>query len=57
MEKMLGRPLTSEEVVHHKGTKYPMGSFKDKGDNRRNNLGLFASENEHQSFHIRLRHQ
>lgn len=57
MEKRLGRYLLPEESVHHNGTKYPMGSFKDKGDNRDENLLLFASESEHQKYHQALKHQ
>jgi len=43
--------LQRKWVVHHNGTKYPMGSFKDKGDNRIENLLLFANDFEHQRFH------
>jgi len=51
MESIIGRYLRPEEIVHHKGTKYPMGSFEDKGDNRKENLKLFKNESEHQRFH------
>ena len=40
MEKHLGRPLKSFERVHHKGTKFPIGSRKNRGDNRIENLHL-----------------
>lgn len=51
MEKHLGRYLTPEEIVHHNGLKYPMGSYEDKGDNRFENLRLFANGGEHTTFH------
>lgn len=51
MEKYLGRYLTSEEIVHHRGIKYPIGSIKNKQDNRIENLRLFANKSEHQKFH------
>ena len=51
MEKMIGRYLQPGEVVHHRGTKYPMGSYKDKGDNRPINLKLFASNSAHRKYH------
>lgn len=44
MARSLGRCLESWEVVHHKGTKYPMGSLEDKGDNRDDNLELLPSQ-------------
>ena len=47
MARLLGRPLESWEVVHHKGTKYPTGSMKDKGDNREENLELLPSQAAH----------
>ena len=34
------------EQVHHKGTKYPIGSKEDKADNRIENLEL-TSEEDH----------
>lgn len=40
MEKHLGRYLTPEEIVHHKGIKYPKASKENKGDNRLKNLKL-----------------
>ena len=51
MEKMLGRYLKPEERVHHKGTKYPMGSFEDKRDNHPKNLKFFPNESNHRKFH------
>lgn len=47
MAQHLGRCLESFEIVHHKGTKYPMGSKEDKGDNRIENLKPFASISDH----------
>ena len=43
MEKKIGRYLTRDEVVHH------INEIKD--DNRPENLMLFSSVAEHQSFH------
>ncbi len=51
MEKILKRYLTPKEIVHHKGTKYPMGSYKDRSDNRPKNLKLFPNKSKHQIFH------
>jgi hypothetical protein len=46
MAKKLNRPLKSWELVHHKGTKFPMDSKEDRGDNREENLELVTtSEN------------
>lgn len=47
MAEHLGRCLESSEIVHHRGTKYPIGSKEDKGDNRAENLELFASPSDH----------
>lgn len=57
MEQMLGRYLKPEEVVHHKGIKYPIDSIKNKQDDRPENLGLFPNQPEHRKFHIRLKYQ
>lgn len=40
--KKLGRPLESWEIVHHKGTRYPMDSREDRQDNREENLELVS---------------
>ena len=47
MAKYLNRCLLPWEVVHHKGTKYPMGSKEDKGDNRIENLELLPTSRQH----------
>jgi len=54
MEKHLDRYLTKKERVHHKGIKYPIGSIKNKQDNRIENLQLFDSCGYHLSFHLTL---
>ena len=51
MEKMINRFLEPEEVVHHKGTKYPVSSFKNRSDDRPENLRLFKNTSEHSKFH------
>lgn len=51
MEAYLGRFLKPEEAVHHKGTKYPLGSLEDKQDNREENLGLFPTHGQHTKYH------
>ncbi|HDY66385.1 MAG TPA: hypothetical protein ENH85_01190 [Candidatus Scalindua sp.] len=51
MEKHLGRYLTREEVVHHRGIKYPLGSIENKQDNRIENLMLFNTKKSHTKFH------
>ncbi len=51
MEKHLGRYLTPEEVVHHKGIKYPLGSVENRQDDRLENLKLFATNVKHLKFH------
>ncbi|MDD4874689.1 MAG: hypothetical protein PHE15_06965, partial [Dehalococcoidales bacterium] len=50
MEKMIGRYLLPDERVHHKGTKYPIGSYEDKGDNRPDNLELVL-HGKHTTLH------
>ena len=51
MEKHIGRFLKSGEIVHHKGTKYPIGTIENKRDNRIENLQLFKNQSEHMKFH------
>lgn len=47
MARHLGRPLLRSEQVHHLGTKYPQGSYEDKGDNRIENLELMPNPASH----------
>lgn len=51
MEKHIGRFLKPEEIVHHDGIRYPLGSTKNKQDNRVENLRLFSNLSEHQKHH------
>lgn len=51
MEQIIGRYLKPKERVHHKGIKYPIGSIKNKQNDRPVNLQLFANESKHQKFH------
>ncbi len=55
MEKMIGRYLTRKEVVHHKGIKYPLGSIKNKQDDRPKNLQLFKNQSLHIKFHNKIK--
>ncbi len=55
MEKHLGRYLTPEEIVHHKGIKYPIGSIKNIQDDRIENLKLFQNRSIHTKFHRKLK--
>ena len=50
-EKILGRPLSKKEVIHHIGTKYPMNDPRNKSDNRPANLYLFPNNKEHTTYH------
>lgn len=54
MAQSLGRCLHPWEIVHHKGTKYPMGSKEDKADNRRENLEL-TTESDHKNLRYKGR--
>lgn len=51
MEKIIGRYLTPEEVVHHRGIKYPISSIENKQDDRPENLQLFTNNKKHIKFH------
>lgn len=51
MEKYLGRYLKAEEIIHHKGIKYPISSIANKQDDRVENLYLCANRSEHRKFH------
>ena len=50
VEKYLGRYLTPKECCHHLGIKYPVGSYKNKGDNRPENLMAFKTQSAHNKF-------
>ena len=54
MEKKLGRYLKPEEIVHHKGIKYPLVSIENKQDDRPENLRLFPNRSKHGKFHQSL---
>lgn len=51
IEKHLGRYLTSEEVVHHKGIKYPINSIENRQDDRIENLQLCENQSAHLKIH------
>ena len=55
MEKHIGRYLTLEEVIHHKGIKYFINSVENKKDDRIENLQLFSTTGKHTKFHNALR--
>lgn len=50
MAQQLGRPLTEEEIVHHKGAHFPQGSIENKQDNSPENLELVATESKHKKM-------
>ncbi len=56
MEKHLGRHIILPEIIHHKGTKYPLNSIENKGDDRFINLMLFANNSKHTSYHSKISH-
>ncbi len=47
MAKHLKRCLLPWEIVHHKGTKYPLGSIENKSDNRIENLECLPGRKYH----------
>lgn len=56
MAKHLGRCLLPWELVHHKGTKYPMDSIENRSDNRMENLQLLPSRLKHDVLTRMLHH-
>jgi hypothetical protein len=48
--RFLGRPLESWEIIHHKGTLYPQGSYEDKSDNRIENLEYCVNQANHNVY-------
>lgn len=53
MEQILGRHIIPPEIVHHKGIKYPISSFKNRSDDRPENLQLCANKKKHYKLHPR----
>jgi len=51
MEGHLGRYLEPDEIIHHRGTKYPIGNIENKQDDRLENLEIL-SKSKHDSFHL-----
>ena len=51
MEKMIGRYVIPPEIVHHKGTKYPINDIRNRSDDRPKNLMLFKNNSEHIKYH------
>ena len=49
-----GGYLKPEEIVHHKGIKYPLVSIENKQDDRPENLRLFPNRSKHGKFHQSL---
>ena len=47
MAQHLGRPLTNEEKVHHRGIMYPIASRENKAHNSNENLEFFSSQAGH----------
>ena len=54
VERRIERYLKPEEVVHHKGVRYALGSLRNKQDNLDDNLQLFMNGGEHQQHHAAL---
>ena len=50
MARHLGRCLDRSEIVHHCHTKFPVGSDKDRGDNRIENLKLVQHKDAHDAI-------
>ena len=55
MEQMIGRYLTPEEIVHHKGVHFSLGSIKNKQDDSPENLQLYTNESQHAKIHAMKR--
>jgi len=47
MAKHLNRCLLVWEIIHHKGTKYPLSSIENRSDNRLENLELVRGNERH----------
>ncbi len=55
MEKVIGRFVVPPEVVHHKGSKYPINDIRNRSDDRPKNLHLFPNNPTHIKFHHSLK--
>jgi len=47
--------LNPKWIVHHKGTRYPLGSIENKQDNKIDNLGIYKSSGLHTKYHHSIR--
>lgn len=51
MEKIIGRFLKPQEIVHHKGINFPISSIKNRQDDSPENLQLFENRSKHSKNH------
>ena len=51
IEEALGIELLSYTSIHHKGIKYPIGSRKNKQDNRLINLKIYYKDDHYKKEH------
>lgn len=55
MEEHIGRQLYPQEIVHHKGTNFNIGTIENKQDDRIENLQLFSNHSDHMKHHAELK--